>query len=119
MTSGPSPAYPQTRMRRLRRTEWSRRLVAESVLTPADLIWPIFLVDGANKREPIAAMPGVDRLSVDLVPAAVEEAQRLGIPVIALFPYTDPARKTDDGVDGGVARLGTTHDLGEAHDRRR
>ncbi|MCE9522362.1 MAG: hypothetical protein K8S25_08020 [Alphaproteobacteria bacterium] len=97
MTSRPSFAYPQTRMRRLRRTEWTRRLVAENVLSPADLIWPIFLVDGTNKREPIAAMPGVDRLSVDLVPAAAEEAQCLGIPVIALFPYTDPARKTDDG----------------------
>jgi porphobilinogen synthase len=84
-------------MRRLRRTDWSRRLVAESVLTPADLIWPIFIVDGTNKREPIAAMPGVERLSVDLVPAAAEEAAKLGIPVIALFPYTDPSRKTEDG----------------------
>ncbi len=96
--TAPLPAkFPNSRMRRLRRTEWSRRLVAENVLTPADLIWPLFLIDGANRREPIAAMPGVDRLSVDLVPAAAEEAQRLGIPVVALFPYTDPARKTEDG----------------------
>jgi porphobilinogen synthase len=91
------PQFPATRMRRLRRTEWSRRLVAERTLTPADLIWPIFIVDGANKREPIASMPGVERLSVDLVPGAAEEAQKLGIPVIALFPHTDPAKKTDDG----------------------
>jgi len=84
-------------MRRLRRTEWARRLVAENALTPADLIWPIFIVDGTNKREPIASMPGVDRLTVDLVPAAAEEAAKLGIPVIALFPYTDPAKKTEDG----------------------
>jgi porphobilinogen synthase len=84
-------------MRRLRRSEWVRRLVAESVLTPADLIWPIFLVDGTNKRDPVASMPGVDRISVDLVPAATEEAAKLGIPVIALFPYTDPARRRDDG----------------------
>jgi porphobilinogen synthase len=84
-------------MRRLRRTDWSRRLVAESVLTSADLIWPIFLIDGTNRREPVAAMPGVERITVDLVPAAAEEAQRLGIPVVALFPYTDPARKTEDG----------------------
>jgi porphobilinogen synthase len=91
------PRFPAARMRRLRRTDWSRRLTAESVLTPADLIWPIFIVDGTNKREPVAAMPGVDRLSVDLVPGAAEEAAKLGIPVIALFPYTDPARKTDDG----------------------
>jgi porphobilinogen synthase len=91
------PQYPQSRMRRLRRTEWSRRLVAESVLTPADLIWPVFIVDGTNKREAIASMPGVERISVDLVPAAAEEAHKLGIPVLALFPYTDPATKTDDG----------------------
>jgi porphobilinogen synthase len=84
-------------MRRLRRTEWARRLAAENTLTPADLIWPIFIVDGTNKREPIASMPGVERLTVDLVPAAAEEAAKLGIPVIALFPYTDPAKKTDDG----------------------
>jgi porphobilinogen synthase len=71
--------------------------VAESVLTPADLIWPVFIVDGANKREAIASMPGVERLSVDLVPGAAEEAAKLGIPVLALFPYTDPAKKTDDG----------------------
>ncbi|MFM9864638.1 MAG: porphobilinogen synthase, partial [Micropepsaceae bacterium] len=96
MTSD-APRFPATRLRRLRRTDWSRRLVAEQTLSPADLIWPIFIVDGVNRREPIASMPGVDRLSVDLVPAAAEEAQKLGIPVIALFPYTDPAKKTDDG----------------------
>jgi porphobilinogen synthase len=84
-------------MRRLRRTDWARRLVAENVLTPADLIWPIFIVDGTNRREPIASMPGVERLTVDLVPAAAEEAAKLGIPVLALFPYTDPAKKTEDG----------------------
>ncbi len=96
MTSD-APRFPATRMRRLRRTAWARRLVAENALTPADLIWPIFIVDGTNKREPIASMPGVDRLTVDLVPAAAEEAAKLGIPVIALFPYTDPAKKTEDG----------------------
>ena len=96
MTSD-APRFPATRMRRLRRTNWSRRLVAESALAPADLIWPVFIVDGANKREPIASMPGVERLSADLVPAAAEEAVKLGIPVLALFPYTDPAKKTDDG----------------------
>ncbi len=71
--------------------------MAESAPTAADLIWPVFICDGANKREPIAAMPGVDRISVDLVPAAAEEAHKLGIPVLALFPYTDPAKKTEDG----------------------
>ena len=96
MTSD-APRFPATRMRRLRRTEWSRRLVAERTLTPADLIWPIFIADGTSKREPIASMPGVERLSVDHAPAVAEEAQKLGIPVIALFPYTDPAKKTEDG----------------------
>ena len=93
----PSQRFPATRPRRLRRTEWARRMVAENALSTSDLIWPIFLVDGQRRRDPIASMPGVERLSVDLVPAAAEEACRLGIPVIALFPYTDPARKTDDG----------------------
>jgi porphobilinogen synthase len=84
-------------MRRLRRHDWSRKLVAESTLSAADFIWPIFIVDGQNKREPVASMPGVDRLSVDLVAHAAEDAAKLGIPVIALFPYTDPALKAADG----------------------
>ena len=96
MTSN-APHFPASRMRRLRRTEWARKLVTENVLTPADLIWPIFIVDGVNKRVPIDSMPGVDRISVDLVPAAAEEAAKLGIPVLALFPYTDQAKKSDDG----------------------
>jgi porphobilinogen synthase len=89
--------FPAVRMRRNRRTEWSRRLVAENVLTPGDLIWPIFVVEGENTRQPVESMPGVDRLSVDLVVRAAEEAVALGIPVIALFPYTDPGLRTDDG----------------------
>jgi porphobilinogen synthase len=71
--------------------------VAEHTLSAADFIWPIFIVDGQNKREPVQSMPGVDRLSVDLVAGAAEEAAKLGIPVIALFPYTDPSLKTADG----------------------
>jgi porphobilinogen synthase len=89
--------YPATRMRRLRRHEWSRRLVAETTLSASDLIWPIFIVDGALKREPVSSMPGVERLSTDLAVGAAEEAVKLGIPVIALFPHTDAALKTDDG----------------------
>ena len=84
-------------MRRLRRHAWSRALVAENTLSPADFIWPLFVIDGENKRVPIASMPGVERLSVDLAVNAAEEAAKLGIPVIALFPYTDPALKTADG----------------------
>ena len=92
-------AYPATRLRRLRRYDWTRRLVAENTLSPADLIWPIFLIDGNKKREPVASMPGVDRLSVDYAVKAAEEAAKLGIPVIALFPATDPALKSEDGLE--------------------
>ncbi len=94
MTKG---SFPATRMRRLRRHDWTRRLVAESTLSAADFIWPIFIVDGQNKREPVPSMPGVDRLSTDLAVGAAEEAAKLGIPVIALFPYTDPRLRSDDG----------------------
>jgi len=91
------PAFPALRMRRLRRHDWSRRLVAQATLSVADFIWPLFLIDGENRRQPVTAMPGVDRLSVDLAVEAAGEAASLGIPVIALFPQTDPSRKTVDG----------------------
>jgi porphobilinogen synthase len=90
-------SYPQTRMRRLRRYDWTRRLVAENTLSSADLIWPVFVIEGKNLREPVASMPGVERLSIDLVVAAAKEAAALGIPAIALFPRIDPALKTEDG----------------------
>ena len=90
-------SYPQTRMRRLRRHDWTRRLVAENALSPADLIWPVFVIEGEKTREPISSMPGVERLSIDLMVAAAKEAVGLGIPAIALFPRIDPAKKTDDG----------------------
>jgi porphobilinogen synthase len=91
------PSFPAIRMRRLRRHDWSRRLVAEHTLSAADFIWPIFIIDGENRREPVSSMPGVERLSVDLAVSAAEDAAYLGIPVIALFPYTDPTLKTPDG----------------------
>jgi porphobilinogen synthase len=84
-------------MRRTRRHEWSRRLVAENSLSPADFIWPVFVIEGENKREAVASMPGVERLSVDLVVKAAKEAAGLGIPVIALFPQTPACLKSDDG----------------------
>jgi len=84
-------------MRRLRRHDWTRRLVAENTLSPADFIWPVFLIDGDNRREPVASMPGVERLSVDLVAKAAKDAACLGIPVIALFPQTPASLKTEDG----------------------
>jgi porphobilinogen synthase len=89
--------FPATRLRRPRQSDWSRRLVAEHVLTPADLIWPLFVMEGSNKREPVPSMPGVDRLSVDLCVKAAEEAARLGIPVVALFPYTNPKLRDPTG----------------------
>jgi len=89
--------FPAIRMRRLRRHDWTRKLVAENTLSASDFIWPIFIVDGANVRQPVASMPGVERISVDLVPAEAEAAAKLGIPVIALFPYTDPSLKAPDG----------------------
>jgi porphobilinogen synthase len=93
------PTDPGTRMRRLRRHGWSRRLVAEHRLSPSDFIWPIFVTAGSKRRETIASMPGVERLSPDLAVGAAEEAAKLGIPVIALFPQTDPALKTPDGAE--------------------
>ena len=93
----PTPSFPATRMRRNRRTDWSRRLVAENVLSANDLIWPIFLVDGESKREAVPTMPGVERLSVDEAVRAAEEAVKLGIPVLALFPYTATEDRDEEG----------------------
>ncbi len=92
----PPARFPTTRMRRNRRTDWLRRLVRETRLSTDDLIWPVFVVDGDNQRQPVTSMPGVDRLSVDLLAEAVGGARDLGIPMIAVFPYTDDALKTPD-----------------------
>lgn len=89
--------FPSTRMRRNRRTPWSRKLVAENTLSPADFIWPIFVTEGTKARIPVPSMPEVERLSVDLAAKAAAEAATLGIPVIALFPYTDPSLRSEDG----------------------
>ena len=88
--------FPNTRLRRTRQAPWIRRLVGENTLSPADLIWPLFVLEGSARREPVASMPGVERLSVDLVVEAAREAEALGIPAIALFPYTDPRLRTAD-----------------------
>ena len=90
----PDPKYPQTRLRRLRRHDWSRQLVCENRLSASDLIWPLFLCEGENRREPIASMPGVERLSIDLAVKAIGEAASLGIPAVALFPATAADKKT-------------------------
>ncbi len=91
-----SAPYPLARFRRARRTAALRDLTQEVRLSTKDLIWPVFVRDGTNLREPIASMPGVERLSVDLVVEAAAQAADLGIPAICLFPYTDPAKKTAD-----------------------
>ncbi|MGP6086203.1 porphobilinogen synthase [Antarctobacter jejuensis] len=88
--------YPAARLRRLRRTPAIRALVQETTLSPADFIWPVFVRDGEGVVEPIASMPGVNRLSVDKVVEAAKGAYALGIPSICLFPYTDPSLKTED-----------------------
>ena len=87
------PAFPTTRMRRNRRADWSRRLTQENVLTTADLIWPVFVREGHNLREPVDAMPDVVRYSCDTLVDAVGEAKELGIPIIALFPFIEPNLK--------------------------
>ena len=82
------PQSPAVRLRRVRKNASIRALVAENTLSPADLIWPVFVRDGEDVREPVASMPGVSRLSVDNVVKAAREAADLGIPAICLFPYT-------------------------------
>lgn len=89
--------YPALRLRRTRASAWSRRLHAETVLTPADLIWPLFVVEGEGVEQPIASLPGVSRWSVDGIVARGREARDLGIPCVALFPYTQPDRRSEDG----------------------
>jgi porphobilinogen synthase len=88
--------YPATRMRRNRRDEWNRRLVAENTLSADDFILPIFVAEGQGLREPVASMPGVDRVSVDLLGEVVADADELKIPAIVIFPEVDPASKTPD-----------------------
>ena len=92
-------SYPAVRLRRTRASAWSRRLHAETVLTPADLIWPLFIAEGQGVEEPIAALPGVSRWSVDGIVARGREARDLGIPCVALFPNTPGHLRTDDGAE--------------------
>ena len=89
------------RQRRLRQTAWRRDLVRETVLTPADLIWPLFVIEGKNERTQIKTMPGVERLSVDLAVKAAKDAATAGIPALALFPNTPDHLRNEDA-DGGL-----------------
>ena len=92
-------AYPNLRLRRTRAHAWSRALHRETVLTPADLIWPLFVTSGSGVEEPIASLPGVSRWSVDGIAARAKEAVALGIPCVALFPNTPADRRSDDGAE--------------------
>ena len=89
--------FPEHRPRRMRRDDWSRRLMQENSVTANDLIYPVFLLEGAGKSEPVASMPGVNRVSLDLLFPVAQECVDLGIPVLALFPVIDSALKTPDG----------------------
>ena len=92
-----TPSFPALRLRRTRVAPWSRRMVAENVLTPSDLIWPLFIAEGSGVEEPIATLPGVSRWSVDHIARRAREARDLGIPCIALFPNTPQTLRTTDG----------------------
>jgi len=94
-----SPPFPQSRLRRNRRDDFSRRLVREHALTANDLIYPVFVREGQNLREPVPSMPGVERYSPDTVLTAAEQCVALGVPVLALFPMIETARKTPDGIE--------------------
>lgn len=118
----PHSGYPLTRMRRMRCDAFSRRLMRETRLTPDDLIYPVFVLEGSNRREPVASMPGVERMSIDLLVKEAREVQTLGIPAMALFPVTPTAAKSEDAreaynPDGLIQRAvralkGTIPDLG-------
>jgi porphobilinogen synthase len=93
------PQFPAIRMRRMRRDAFSRAMMRENVITPADLIYPVFLLDGKNQCEKVSSMPGVERMSIDHLLGVAEECVALGIPVMALFPVINPSLKTPDGIE--------------------
>ena len=88
--------FPMSRPRRLRQTDWMRRMVSETVISPDDLIYPMFICDGEKITDPILSMPGVNRLSIDMAVEMANHAANIGIPVIALFPYTDKKNKNKE-----------------------
>ena len=89
--------YPEVRLRRMREHDFTRRMMRENLLTPADLIYPVFIIEGENQRDPVPAMPGVERLSIDLLIEEARITMELGIPALALFPVTPEKKKTADG----------------------
>lgn len=92
-------SFPSTRMRRMRADDFSRRMMRETVVTTDDLIWPVFVIEGEDNAEPVASMPGVERLTIDRLLLQAGECVRLGVPAIALFPVTAPEAKTEDACE--------------------
>ena len=97
MQNDNSGGFPLTRMRRMRRDEFSRRMMRETTLTAANFIWPVFVVEGTQQRQAVPSMPGVERMSLDVLLEEASELVTLGVPVIALFPVTSPEAKSEDG----------------------
>src|SRR5215831_9604641 len=91
--------FPAVRMRRMRRDEFSRRLMREHVLTSNDLIYPVFLIDGKNRTQAVPSMPGVSRYTADKLLGVAERCLKLGVPAMALFPSIEPRLKTPDGIE--------------------
>ncbi|MET3449480.1 porphobilinogen synthase [Ralstonia sp. 1138] len=92
-------SFPDHRPRRMRRDDFSRRMMRESRLTPDDLIYPVFILEGTNVRQAVPSMPGVERVSIDVLLSVAEQCVQLGIPVLALFPVIEPSLKTPDGIE--------------------
>jgi len=97
--SGSTPSFPALRLRRARANAWSRALHREALVTPADLIWPLFVTDGIGVEDPVASLPGVSRWSVDKIADRAREAVDLGIPCLALFPNTQAEKRSEDGLE--------------------
>jgi len=95
----PHARYPRTRMRRNRKADWARRLVAENTLSPDDLIWPVFVIEGQDRSDPVSSMPGVERLTIDRLAEAAATARDLGIPAVAVFPVIDAEQRREDGAE--------------------
>ncbi|MDB5798020.1 MAG: hemB [Paucimonas sp.] len=95
----PTPAFPHIRMRRMRKDAFSRAMMRENTITPSDLIYPVFITEGSKQSQKVDSMPGVERVTVDLLLAMAEDCVALGIPVMALFPVIEPSLKTPDGIE--------------------
>ena len=98
-------SFPDHRPRRMRRDDFSRRMMRESRLTPDDLIYPVFILEGTNVRQAVPSMPGVERVSIDVLLGVAEQCVQLGIPVLALFPVIEPSLKTPDGIEAALSLI--------------